>query len=40
MSSTTTNPTTITKGTTTMRAIQFTHYGQPTVLETGEAPPP
>ena len=42
MSSTTTNPatTTTTKGITTMRAIQFTRYGQPTVLETVELPRP
>ncbi|MDQ0893464.1 NADP-dependent oxidoreductase [Agromyces ramosus] len=37
---TTTTTTTPTKGTTTMRAIQFTHYGQPTVLETVELPRP
>ena len=32
--------TTTTKGTTTMRAIQFTDYGQPTALETVEVPRP
>lgn len=37
---TTTTTTTTTKGTTTMRAIQFTRYGQSTVLETAELPRP
>ncbi len=37
---TTTTATKTTKGTTTMRAIQFTQYGQPTVLETVELPRP
>ena len=37
---TTTNPATTTKGTITMRAIQFTHYGQATVLEPVELPRP
>ena len=36
ISDSTNTTTTATKGTTTMRAIQFTHYGQSTVLETVE----
>jgi NADPH:quinone reductase-like Zn-dependent oxidoreductase len=37
---TTTNNLMTTKDTTTMRAIQFTHYGQPTVLEPVDLPRP
>ena len=40
MSSTTTNPATTTKGTITMRAIQFTQYGEPSVLQTVDVPRP
>ena len=37
---TTTTPTTTTERQATMRAIRFTHYGQPTVLDTVELPRP